>query len=114
MIDDREDRGIQKEKWWKMEMDIRRIQDKGKQNCAVLWYNQPACDWNEALPIGNGRIGGMVFGNIGCEQIQVNEDTVWYGGSMDRNNPSAKEKLPFIRELIKKGKIGGSFDRLQF
>lgn len=105
MIDDREDRGIQKEKWWKMEMDIRRIQDKGKQNCAVLWYNQPACDWNEALPIGNGRIGGMVFGNIGCEQIQVNEDTVWYGGSMDRNNPSAKEKLPFIRELIKKGKI---------
>lgn len=86
-------------------MDIRKLQDKGKQNCAVLWYNQPACDWNEALPVGNGRIGGMVFGNTGCEQIQVNEDTIWYGGPMDRNNPSAREKLPLIRELIKKGKI---------
>lgn len=86
-------------------MDIREKQDSGKQNCAVLWYDQPASDWNEALPIGNGRIGGMVFGSIGCEQIQVNEDTIWYGGPMDRNNPSAKEKLPLIRELIRSGKI---------
>lgn len=76
-----------------------------KENCAVLWYDKPAADWNEALPIGNGRIGGMVFGNIGCEQIQVNEDTIWYGGPMDRNNPSAKEKLPIIQSLIKQGKI---------
>lgn len=76
-----------------------------KQNCTVLWYDRPASDWNEALPVGNGRIGGMVYGTIGCEQIQVNEDTVWYGGPMDRNNPSAKEKLPLIRELIMAGKI---------
>ena len=86
-------------------MDIRERQSKGKQNCAVLWYDRPASDWNEALPVGNGRIGGMVFGDIGREQIQVNEDTVWYGGTMDRNNPSAKEKLPKIRELIMAGKI---------
>lgn len=74
-------------------------------NCTVLWYDKPAGDWNEALPLGNGRIGGMVFGSIGCEQIQVNEETVWYGGPMDRNNPSAKEKLPVIRKLIQAGKI---------
>jgi len=86
-------------------MDIRKKQDKSKKNNAVLWYKQPAADWNEALPIGNGRIGGMVFGTIGCEQIQVNEDTIWYGGPMDRNNPSAKEKLPIIRKLIKEDRI---------
>ena len=86
-------------------MDIRAKHDEGKRNCTVLWYDRPAADWNEALPVGNGRIGGMVFGNIGCEQIQVNEDTIWYGGPMDRNNPSAREKLPVIRELIKKGRI---------
>lgn len=86
-------------------MDIRKKHDQSKQNCAVLWYDKPASDWNEALPVGNGRIGGMVFGNINCEQIQVNEDTIWYGGPMDRNNPSAKEKLPMIQRLIKEGKI---------
>lgn len=86
-------------------MDIREGQSVGKQNCAVLWYDRPASDWNGALPVGNGRIGGMVFGNIGCEQIQVNEDTIWYGGPMDRNNPSAKEKLPLIREQIRSGRI---------
>ena len=57
-------------------MDIRERHDEGKRNCTVLWYDQPATDWNEALPVGNGRIGGMVFGGIGCERIQVNEDTI--------------------------------------
>lgn len=85
--------------------DIRKKHEKSKQNCAVLWYDTPADEWNEALPVGNGRIGGMIFGNINCEQIQVNEETIWYGGPMDRNNPSAREKLPIIQELIKKGKI---------
>lgn len=84
-------------------MDKNKNQDGSK--CTMLWYNKPAMDWNEALPLGNGRIGGMVFGGIDCEQMQVNEETVWYGGPMDRNNPSAKEKLPVIRELIKEGKI---------
>lgn len=79
--------------------------DNSKKNKAVLWYTSPAKDWNEALPIGNGRIAGMVFGGIGREQIQVNEESVWYGGPMDRNNPSAKEKLPVIQKLIKDGQI---------
>ena len=86
-------------------MDIRKEYEQSKQDCAVLWYDAPAKNWNEALPIGNGRIGGMVFGDLGCEHIQVNEDTIWYGGPMDRNNPDAKEKLPIIQGLIKEGKI---------
>lgn len=84
-------------------MDKKKDQDGSK--CTILWYDKPAMDWNEALPLGNGRIGGMVFGGIDCEQMQVNEETVWYGGPMDRNNPSAKEKLPVIRKLMKEGKI---------
>lgn len=70
-----------------------------------MWYSQEAADWNEALPIGNGRLGAMVFGGVGREHIQVNEDSVWYGGPMERNNPSTKEKLPQIRELLMQGKI---------
>ncbi|MCF2650709.1 glycosyl hydrolase family 95 catalytic domain-containing protein [Niallia circulans] len=70
-----------------------------------LWYEQPANDWNEALPIGNGRIGGMVFGHIEREQIQLNEDSVWYGGPRDRNNPDALTQFPTIREHLENGEI---------
>ncbi len=72
---------------------------------STLWYKNPTWDWNEALPIGNGRIGGMIFGGVQSEHMQVNEDSVWYGGPMDRNNPSAKEKLEEIRSLILDGQI---------
>lgn len=57
-------------------------------------------DWEKALPLGNGKIGAMVFGQVEKERIQLNEDSVWYGGPIDRINPSAKENLPKIRELI--------------
>lgn len=70
-----------------------------------LWYKRPAADWNEALPIGNGRLGGMVFGTIKREEIQLNEDSIWYGGPVDRNNPDALENLPKIRKLLFEGKI---------
>ena len=70
-----------------------------------LWYNQAANDWNEALPLGNGRIGAMIFGGAVCEHIQLNEETVWYGGFEDRNNPDALKNLPQIRKLILDGKI---------
>ena len=70
-----------------------------------LWYTSPARDWNEALPIGNGRLGAMIFGGVQEEHLQVNEDSVWYGGPMDRNNPDALKKLPKIRELIANGQI---------
>ena len=72
---------------------------------STLWYKNPTWDWNEALPIGNGRIGGMIFGGVQSEHMQVNEDSVWYGGPMERNNPSAKEKLEEIRSLILDGQI---------
>lgn len=67
--------------------------------------NEPAIEWEEAFPIGNGRLGGMVFGGVATERIQLNEDSVWYGGPQDRINPSSKEYLPRIRELILAGKI---------
>src|SRR5678815_618123 len=53
-----------------------------------LWYRQPAKDWNEALPIGNGRLAAMVFGGMTNERIQLNEETVWAGEKRDRNNPA--------------------------
>ncbi len=70
-----------------------------------LWYEQPTWDWNEALPIGNGRLGGMIFGGVQEEHVQVNEDSVWYGGPMDRNNPDALKNLPKIREYLINGQI---------
>lgn len=70
-----------------------------------LWYKKPASVWEEALPIGNGRMGAMVFGTVAEEHIQLNEDSVWYGCHVDRNNPDALKNLPKIRELIIKGRI---------
>ena len=68
-------------------------------------FDSPAKDWNEALPIGNGKLGGMVFGSPYIERIQLNEDSIWSGGPRDRINPSALNKLPEIRELIFNGHI---------
>ena len=70
-----------------------------------LWYDKPAKSWSEALPIGNGTIGGMVFGGINNERIQLNEDSVWGGKYIDRHNPDAKQNLPKIRQLLKEGKV---------
>lgn len=70
-----------------------------------LWYKQPAAVWEEALPLGNGRMGSMIFGDPVNEQIQVNEDSMWYGGEVDRINPDTREYLPKIRELILSGEI---------
>jgi alpha-L-fucosidase 2 len=69
-----------------------------------LWYNQPANQWVEALPIGNGRLGAMVFGNPSQEEIQLNENTVWAGQPYRNDNPNAKEALPKVRQLIFRGK----------
>ena len=52
-----------------------------------LWYQSPAEDWNSALPLGNGKLGAMVFGGPVAERIQLNEDSVWSGGFRDRVNP---------------------------
>jgi len=65
-----------------------------------LWYDKPAQEWVEALPIGNGRLGAMVFGTIQSERLQLNEDTLWAGAPNDWNNPGAKDILPIVRRLI--------------
>ncbi len=70
----------------------------------VLWYDSPAENWNEALPVGNGRIGGMVFGRPSEELIQMNEDSIWSGGFRNRNNPKAYDNLEKIRDLVRRGK----------
>ena len=70
----------------------------------VLWYRQPAAEWVEALPVGNGRLGAMVFGKVDVEHLQLNEDTVWAGKRMDRNNPEALKNLPEVRRLLFAGK----------
>jgi len=68
-----------------------------------LWYNQPATVWEEALPLGNGRIGAMVFGNPLDELYQLNEETLWSGPPEDGNNPEAKAALPLMRQAIDEG-----------
>jgi alpha-L-fucosidase 2 len=69
-----------------------------------LWYIHPAKQWVEALPVGNGRLGAMVYGNPIKEVIQLNENTVWAGSPNRNDNPNAKEALPDIRKLIFEGK----------
>ncbi|MCS7253445.1 MAG: glycoside hydrolase family 95 protein [Armatimonadota bacterium] len=69
-----------------------------------LWYRQPARNWNEALPLGNGRLGAMVFGGIAKERLQLNEDTMWSGYPYDPTNPDAFRYLDKIRQLVFEGK----------
>ena len=69
-----------------------------------LWYTRPAREWTEALPVGNGHMGAMVFGGVSKERIQFNEETLWDGYPRDRINPKAKEALPKIRQLLFDGK----------
>jgi alpha-L-fucosidase 2 len=67
----------------------------------VLWYKQPAKDWNEALPLGNGRLGAMVFGRADTELIQLNEQTLWTGGPADLNpNPGSVKYLQPVRNAL--------------
>ncbi|GGH28281.1 glycoside hydrolase family 95 protein [Paenibacillus segetis] len=69
-----------------------------------LWYNQPASRWEEALPVGNGRIGAMVYGGVNSEIIALNEDTLWSGFPRDGQNYEALRHLKKVRELIFSGK----------
>jgi alpha-L-fucosidase 2 len=66
----------------------------------VLWYRQPAAQWVEALPVGNGRIGAMVFGGVEHERLQLNENSLWAGGPYDPANPEALAALPEVRRLV--------------
>ena len=70
----------------------------------VLWYDKPAQYWEEALPLGNGRLGAMVYGNPAAEEIQLNEETVSAGSPYKNYNPEAKGALATIRQLIFAGR----------
>ncbi|UCC97714.1 MAG: glycoside hydrolase family 95 protein [Phycisphaerales bacterium] len=69
-----------------------------------LWYDEPAQKWTEALPVGNGRLGAMVFGTVETERLQLNEDTLWAGHPLDRDRVGAHKYLPEARRLIFEGK----------
>ncbi|HWT50608.1 MAG TPA: glycoside hydrolase family 95 protein, partial [Caulobacter sp.] len=68
-----------------------------------LWYRRPAKEWVEALPVGSGKLGAMVFGGVAAERLQLNEDTLWAGGPYEPINPDANAALPEIRRLIDAG-----------
>ena len=70
-----------------------------------LFFHQPAAQWADSLPVGNGRLGACIFGNPSRERIQLNEDSIWDGEHRDRNNPKAGEAVPKIRELLFAGKV---------
>jgi alpha-L-fucosidase 2 len=69
----------------------------------TLWYRRPAARWTEAMPIGNGRLGGMVWGGVKTERIDLNEDTLWSGEPYDNVNPKGLKTLPRIRRLLREG-----------
>ena len=70
-----------------------------------LEYTRAAQKWVEALPVGSGRLGAMVFGGIGTEHLQLNDDTLWSGGPKDTGNPKAREVLPAVRRAVAEGRF---------
>lgn len=70
-----------------------------------IWFERPTHEWEEGMPIGNGRLGAMILGNVQEEKIDLNEDSIWYGGPKDRINPNAKASLAEIRNLLFEGQI---------
>jgi alpha-L-fucosidase 2 len=75
-----------------------------------LWYKQPAVEWTEALPVGNGRLGAMVFGKYGIETLQLNEESVWAGSKINNNNPQALNYLAEIQNAIFKSEYKKAYD----
>ncbi|MEI6892101.1 MAG: glycoside hydrolase family 95 protein [Pontiella sp.] len=78
-----------------------------------LWYTQPAAEWTDALPIGNGRLGAMVYGGIDLERVQLNEDTLWSGGPHNYDNPEAYSSLSTVRKLLREGEYVAAEDAAQ-
>ena len=70
------------------------------ETASTLWYRQPANQWDHAMPLGNGRLGAMVFGSVNRERIQLNEHSLWLGGPRERDNPDAYKHLAEVRRLL--------------
>ena len=70
-----------------------------------IWFSKPAQNWNEALPIGNGRLGAMIFGGTAIDRFQLNDDSVWSGGMQQRINPDARTHLEEIQGYLRAGEI---------
>ncbi|MGS2760913.1 glycoside hydrolase family 95 protein [Sinomicrobium sp. M5D2P9] len=83
---------------------IATLHAQSPENRMKLWYDKPASNWNEALPLGNGRLGAMVFGDPAIERLQLNEETIWAGSPNNNANPEALKALPEVRKLIFEGK----------
>jgi len=79
------------------------VQVSFTQNPLKLWYNRPSEAWTDALPLGNGRLGAMVYGIPQSDTIQINEDTFWSGSPYQNTNPNAKTSLRQIQQLIEDG-----------
>lgn len=79
----------------------------------VLWYNQPANNWNEALPLGNGKLGAMVFGGVFQERIALNDDTLWSGYPQDKLNTASREVLAEVRRLIFQNRLDEAGELIQ-
>ncbi|MGC8835215.1 MAG: glycoside hydrolase family 95 protein, partial [Armatimonadota bacterium] len=78
--------------------------DLGKHPQPIIWLRQPAKRWDTAFPVGNGRLGAMVFGGVAHERIQLNENSLWDGHKRDTTNPDALKYLPEVRRLLFEGK----------
>jgi alpha-L-fucosidase 2 len=76
----------------------------GQNDNLTIWFNQPATEWNNALPVGNGRLGAMIFGEVENERIQLNEESIWTGRKYDFHNPESRSGLKEVRKLIFEGK----------
>ena len=83
----------------------KQLQGEFDMNQEIFWEKEPATEWLSAYPIGNGRQGAMIFGGWEEERVQLNLDSLWYGGHVDRINPDARKNLATVRSLILNGKI---------
>ena len=75
----------------------------------TIWLRSAASQWDHAFPVGNGRMGAMVFGTVNRERIQLNEETLWMGGPRDTDNPEARAALPEVRRLLFAGQPGEAY-----
>ncbi len=78
--------------------------ERVSKNDLIIWFTRPAAEWENALPVGNGRLGAMVFGGIEKERLQLNEESVWAGRSLDYHNPLSPEGLKEVRDLLFEGR----------